>query len=469
MGQFLFMQLPTEFVQRLHVELPGFASNIVGGLDAAPLSASIRVNQAKTHALPQAEHTPVPWSESAFWLQERPVFTLDPAFHAGAYYVQESASMLLSAVLKKLPAPKMAIDLSAAPGGKSTLLADALAPDGWMIANEIVPKRAEILAGNIERWGNSRVVVSNASGATLAATGIKADLLLIDAPCSGEGMFRKDTGSRSHWHHKLPQQCSALQRQIFDESLTLVRHGGFVIYSTCTFSLAENEVQWYWLVAKGLEPYALRLPTEWGFVDAHEVDPAIPKGYAYHSFPGYSQGEGFFIAVFQKRGDAPTTDNSQLWQLLKPAENLPEAVSSQLQWPAHYVLAGSKKGVWYAGLPAQLNWCAQHEASLKLLRWGTALGEMLQGKRWMPAHALALAADVRVESVRLELKGTLALWYLSRKEFQLNAMPPGNFIIQYQKHALGWGFNQSGKMVNCYPATEKIRMLAQQVVKVLGG
>lgn len=461
------MQLPLDFVERLKLELPKFASNIVSGLEGGSQAASIRVNQVKTHAIPQAVNTQVPWAQSAFWLQERPVFTLDPAFHAGAYYVQESASMLLAAVLKKLPAAKLAIDLSAAPGGKSTLLADALAPDGWMIANEIVPKRAEILAANIDRWGNSRVVVSNASGAALAATGLKADLLLIDAPCSGEGMFRKDIDSRSHWHRDLPQQCSLLQRQIFDESLPLLHANGYLIYSTCTFSLVENEYQWHQLVARGFEPHMLDLPAEWGFIDAHEVDPSIPKGHAYHSFPGYSQGEGFFICVFKKLGDAQTADKGQLWQPLRFDESLPEPIGMRLQWPAHYELTSSKKGVWYTGLSAQLNWCALNEATLKLLRWGTALGEMQQGKRWIPAHALALATDVQVEAATMDLKGTLALWYLSRKDFQLNTMPPGNFIIKFQHYALGWGYNQSGKLVNCYPATEKIRMLAQQVVKVL--
>lgn len=467
MGQFLFMQLPADFVKRIHLELPGFASSLLEGLDAVPLAASIRLNRAKTIAAPQVGHELVPWLENAFWLKERPAFTLDPSFHAGAYYVQESASMLLSAVLKLLPPPKLAIDLSAAPGGKSSLLADALAPNGWMIANEIVPKRAEILAANIDRWGNSRVVVTNASGADLAATGLKADLLLIDAPCSGEGMFRKDADSRSHWHRELPQLCSSLQRKILDESLGLLDHNGHLLYSTCTFSLAENEAQWHWLVANGLEPYALRLPTEWGFVDAHEVDPAIPKGYAYHSFPGYSQGEGFFICVFKKTVAKSTGVEEPRRHAFRFNENIPEIIGSQLQWPAQYEVASCKKGVWYAGTPEQLSWCAHIETSIKLLRWGTALGEMQHGKRWIPAHSLALATDVKAIAPAVELKGTLALWYLSRKDFQLNIMPTGNFIVRYQHYSLGWGYNQSGKLVNCYPATEKIRMAAQQVVKVL--
>lgn len=447
--------------------MPAFATTILQALASTPQATSIRLNHAKTNAFPQAEHTLVPWAEKAFWLNERPIFTLDPAFHAGAYYVQESASMLLSAVLKKLPAPKMAIDLSAAPGGKSTLIADALSPNGWMIANEIVPKRAEILAANIDRWGCSRVVVSNASGADLVATGLKADLLLIDAPCSGEGMFRKDVESRSHWHRDLPKQCSVLQRKIFDESIDLLDTNGYLIYSTCTFSLAENELQWHLLVDKGLEPYPLHLPLEWGFVDAHEVDPSIPTGYAYHSFPGYSQGEGFFICVFRKPGLEQNTDSNNQVQPIKMNGKFPEAVHSTLQYPSHFQLACNKKGVWYTGLPKQLHWCSSNESSLKLLRWGTAIGEWLHGKRWLPAHALALATDVKVEVPVLELRGTLALWYLGRKEFQMNLMPPGNFIVHFQNHALGWAFNQSGKMVNCYPANEKIRMLAQQVVKVL--
>lgn len=459
------MQLPSAFEVRLHAEMPEYAAGILEGLNASPQATAIRLNSKKTDSKPASACVAVPWAENAYWLAERPAFTADPAFHAGAYYVQESSSMLLSAVLRQLPAPRMAIDLSAAPGGKTTLLADALHPKGWLLANEIVPKRAEILAGNIERWGNSRVVVSNASVATLAATGLQADLLLLDAPCSGEGMFRKDLESRQHWHASLPQQCSALQLQIFEESLPLLKSGGHLIYSTCTFSLAENEQQWHYLREQGLVPVALELPADWGFTDAHSIDASIPPGHAYHAFPGTARGEGFFLCVFKKPGER-TDQTHEVSE--STFGDLPQEIAAQVEVPADLHVAKSSKGMWYAGTQEQLFWCARVEKRVSLLRWGTALGDIPKGRAWMPAHALALAVDLKLHSPCLELQGTLALWYLARRDFQLNQVPEGNFLVKYGKSVLGWGFSRQGKFVNCYPANEKIRMAVQQVAKVLG-
>lgn len=459
------MHLPLKFEERLKVELPAFAEKILHALNQAPYETAIRINRKKCLARPIDSNRLIPWANDAFWLSERPIFTLDPLFHAGAYYVQESSSMLLQAVLKQLPAARMAIDLSAAPGGKSTLLADALHPQGWLLANEIVPKRAEILSANLERWGNSRVVVSNASPASLSNLGLHADILLIDAPCSGEGMFRKDLESRQHWHAHLPQQCSALQLQIFEESLPLLKHGGHLIYSTCTFSLAENEQQWHHLRQKGLVPVALELPADWGFTDAHSIDASIPPGHAYHAFPGTARGEGFFLCVFKKQGGTTvlTQDVSE-----STLADLPQEIAAQVEVPANMHVAKSSKGMWYAGTQEQLFWCSRVEKRISLLRWGTALGDIPKGRTWMPAHALALAADLKLHSPCLELQGTLALWYLARRDFQLNLVPQGNFLVKYEKSVLGWGFSRQGKFVNCYPANEKIRMAVQQVAKVLG-
>ncbi|MBA4302804.1 MAG: hypothetical protein C0424_01110 [Sphingobacteriaceae bacterium] len=457
------MEIPEAFVKRLYEELPGFADSMIAALLEPPHATSIRLNKHKATGLPLQKHQAIPWADEAFWLHERPVFTLDPAFHAGAYYVQESSSMLLSAILKRLPAARMAIDISAAPGGKTTILADALHHDGWLLANEIIPKRAEILKANMDRWGNSRVVVSNTSAAHLAATGLQADLLLLDVPCSGEGMFRKDPDSRQHWHAALSEQCSVLQSQIMNEALPLLQPGGYLIYSTCTFSCAENEQQWHRLQQHGLIPFRLDLPSEWGFVDAHEVDRTVPTGHAYHAFPGTSKGEGFFIAVFQTPG---SNEKPSKWAD-KEEMPLPLEIRNVVHYDSQLMHVRSPKGMWYVGNRNQLEWCERVEKRLPLLRWGTALGEIPKGRPWLPAHALALATDIQLNMPQVQLQATLALWYLARKDFQLNEVPEGNFLVKYGEHTLGWGYKMKGKLLNCYPANEKIRMLAQQAVKVL--
>lgn len=444
------MELPKEFISRIKQDLPQQADQLLAAIEAENPLTSIRLHPVKPFEL-SCDNTAIPWAQRAYWLNERPVFTLDPAFHAGAYYVQESASMLVDAVLSKLPPIYHGLDAAAAPGGKSTLLANHLSPRGWMIANEIVPKRAEILKSNLDKWGNSRVVVTNANLAEIRLTGQTFDCILVDAPCSGEGMFRKDPESRQHWKPDLPEKCGLLQGDILAEVLPMLEPGGHLIYSTCTFARVENEYRWLWLAAQNLEPVKLDFPESWGFLDVHESFPEIPAGMAYRSIPGISRGEGFFICCFQKPGEkiAPLAveDHAEKHSL----GNIELTLNNGL------VLNDDKKGVLTVGLEEQVHWCSMVEKQLRMLRSGTEAGQW-QGKYFVPAHALALAADLTIAAETMPLSNQLALWYLSRTNFQPSKIPAGHFLLAHNQLNLGWGYNKQEKFVNCLPASEKIRM-----------
>ena len=185
---------------------------------ALPSQTSIRLNQRKFVALPYAKRA-IPWAKDAYFLEERPSFTMDPTFHAGAYYVQEASSMFISHVLESQKIQKgMYLDLAAAPGGKSTLLSSYLGEDGLLVANEVIGTRAQILKENVIKWGLGNTVVSNNDPEHFSPLEGFFDLVLVDAPCSGEGMFRKDPQARAEWSADHVNLCSARQKRIVDKA-----------------------------------------------------------------------------------------------------------------------------------------------------------------------------------------------------------------------------------------------------------
>ena len=192
--------------------------------------------------------SPVPWCEEGFYLSERPSFTLDPLFHAGCYYVQEASSMFLSHVLREyVKEPVVALDLCAAPGGKSTLALSELPEGSMLIANEVVRQRANILAENIIKWGNPSCIVTNNYAEDFQAFGDTFDLIICDAPCSGEGMFRKDPDSIGEWSLANVETCWKRQRDIVRDIWHTLKEGGIFIYSTCTYNPLEDEENVAWI------------------------------------------------------------------------------------------------------------------------------------------------------------------------------------------------------------------------------
>ena len=272
---------------------------------------SIRLNPKKTEGLSVADGEQVPWCRGGYYLPQRPNFTMDPLLHAGCYYVQEAASMFLDEVLRQMhnadishqPSairPLAALDLCAAPGGKSTLLRAALPENCILYSNEPVRNRASILLENVTKWGYQNHHVTNAYPRDYRKEKMKFDLILCDVPCSGEGMFRKDPATIREWSPQNVEKCWQLQREIVADAWQCLNAGGLLIYSTCTFNTKENEENIRWIL-DNYEAEVLPVETrpEWN------ITGSLLSGFnepVYRFIPGISRGEGLFMCVLRKNG-----------------------------------------------------------------------------------------------------------------------------------------------------------------------
>ena len=263
---------------------------------------SIRLNPLKTKGWEVIQGEAVPWCRDGYYLKRRPQFTFDPLLHAGAYYVQEASSMFLDEVLRQLMGKEVssALDLCAAPGGKSTVLRAAL-PDGCiLVSNEPNGKRAQILSENIQKWGAPNSYVTNLYPRDFHKAKLHFDLILVDAPCSGEGMFRKDEGAIREWSKANVEKCRRLQREILQDAWPCLRPGGLLIYSTCTFNTQENEENVQWMMEElGAEVLPVAIKKEW------HITGSLLEGFTepvYRFIPGKTRGEGLFMAAIRKKG-----------------------------------------------------------------------------------------------------------------------------------------------------------------------
>ena len=303
------MQLPEDFIQEIR---PVFGEErferFVKALDGES-PVSIRLNPAKAADMMPVDGEPIPWCRDGYYLPKRPNFTFDPLLHAGCYYVQEASSMFLDEVLRQLaisqlPIAKsqklMALDLCAAPGGKSTLLRAVLPTDSVLYSNEPIAKRASILLENITKWGYANHHVTNLYPKDYRKSKMKFDLILCDIPCSGEGMFRKDPDSVKEWSLQNVEKCWQLQREIVTDAWQCLNEGGILIYSTCTYNIKEDEENVRWIRDElGAELIPIATKPEWG------ITGSLLEGFdepVYRFIPGYTRGEGLFMAVMRKKG-----------------------------------------------------------------------------------------------------------------------------------------------------------------------
>ena len=256
------------------------AADLLRALEHSEPSVSVRVNERRGAQVPAGADR-VPWCPQGFYCVDRPAFTFDVDHHAGMYYVQDASSMFIAHVIRNLvDAPVRYLDLCAAPGGKTTAAVQALPEDSLVVANEYVAGRARVLADNVMRWGSDNVVVTNAAPAALGRLTHHFDVVAADVPCSGEGMMRKDDEAVAQWSPALVEQCAARQRSILDDVWPALRPGGLMIYSTCTFNLAENEQMVNYLIEHfGAEPVAVPIQDEW------HIAPAIDSSWRCSASP----------------------------------------------------------------------------------------------------------------------------------------------------------------------------------------
>lgn len=449
--------LPPPFVRQMQELLgpDGFLAFAEALNEPAPVS--IRYNAGKTGSDTPPEPTlePVPWHPRGFYLSERPVFTLDPAFHAGAYYVQEASSMFLHEALRQttdFSQPLKVLDLCAAPGGKTTLVADMLGPGSLLVANEVIRTRVGALRENLEKWGVANTATTSAEVEELAGLEGFFDIVVTDAPCSGEGLFRKDADAVREWSPASVELCAGRQRRILGAAVEALAPGGLLVYSTCTYNRLENEDNTAWLTRTfDLEWLPLQVPAEWG-IDA--------TSGGYHFFPHRVRGEGFFIAVFRKKAGAekrqhPASGFKSIKPLVKAL--VPEA-ARWLQPEAEVRYFQTATGEVLA-LPAALETdYLTLDKYLKAKWFGTLVGEF-KGKDFIPAHALALSRLASPALPAIDLERDQALRFLKKETFDLPSdTARGWTLARYRGLNLGWMKVLPGRMNNYLPPERRIRM-----------
>lgn len=304
------MELPKGFIEMMSEILGPETDDFLRAMNEPPV-VSVRVNGRKPTSAFAGERD-VKWCDKGYYLKDRPVFTLDPLLHAGAYYVQDASSMIYYEATRRILSglgavsedgkplhPVGVLDMCAAPGGKTTAIIDALPDGSRVVANEYVGKRAGILRENLIKWGYPDVTVTNRDSSWFAEDGGKYDIVAVDAPCSGEGMMRKEPEAVRQWSEDLIDKCSSLQREILTNAANAVAVGGFLIYSTCTFNRRENEDNAEFIAEElGLVPYDPAFPKEWGIPSG--IGTSLPVS---RFMPHKTEGEGLFLAIFRKPGE----------------------------------------------------------------------------------------------------------------------------------------------------------------------
>jgi 16S rRNA C967 or C1407 C5-methylase (RsmB/RsmF family)/NOL1/NOP2/fmu family ribosome biogenesis protein len=459
------MHLPADFEQ--------YTRNLLGeeryeqlkaGLQETP-SVTVRLHPGKRTANIRVPHEEVPWASRAYYLQERPPFTYDPLFHAGCYYVQDASSMFLEQALKVVEQHRTietALDLCAAPGGKSTLLRSLLPHDALLVANEPMHPRDKILQENLTKWGYSHTVVTNNYPSAFRPLHDFFDLVVADVPCSGEGMFRKDEQAITEWSKENVAHCKERQQDIIRDIWGSIKSGGFLVYSTCTFNRAENEENVDWMVTEfGARVLSIPTQPEWGIAPGTHAGDAP----AYHFFPGSTRGEGIFFTVLQK----PETDDIPfVWSNTKRIDKKKKGASNSktddfavcrtwikeadtYQWEV--------KGEVLIALPNRQ--LSNMQATCTLLNALSAGVEVatLTPKGWQPSHALSMSEALNLEAFMcIDVTYEQALSYLRHESLTVTTQVPRGFVlICYKNHALGFGKCVGNRINNLYPQEWRIR------------
>ena len=422
---------------------------------------------------------PVAWCPSGSYLSERPSFAHDPLWHAGAYYVQEAASMFIAQAYKVIDStfstdkvmgtPLKMLDLCAAPGGKSTLWRSLLPDEALLVANEPIRQRAQILAENLTKWGHPHTFVTQAFPDAFTSLEDTFDIIATDVPCSGEGMFRKDEQAREEWSPAAVISCADRQRDILTSVWPALKEGGFCVYSTCTFNREENEDLVAW-ACDTLGAELVEIPTDpaWNIAG----DTTGRKLPVYHFFPHRTEGEGLFLALLRKKKGEMFNDRRKLQILLdaregngrkRGAKSSVKPNATLLSWlhnAEDFTFQCSEAGVWTAVPTAFVGIREQLAQVVPLLIGGIEIAEE-KGKKLIPQHALAMSIAASSSAFpRVEIARDSALAYLHREAITLPAEAPrGYVLLTYRGLPLGFANNLGNRANNLYPNEWRLRNL----------
>ena len=451
------MQLPEKLLRSLK-GLEGFDQEAFERVhQSGEQVTSIRINPWKmpmassewsvgdTHDSQLTTH--VPWSQYGYYLSQRPSFTFDPLFHAGRYYVQEASSMFLEQALKQtvdITRSLKVLDLAAAPGGKSTHIQSLISKDSLLVSNEVIRSRSNILKDNIIKWGCDNVVVTNNDPKGLARPENYFDVIVLDAPCSGSGLFRRDEEAIGEWSENNVQLCSQRQQRILADVWPALKKNGILIYSTCSYSKDEDENIIKWMDATfSIQLLTLNIQHNWNIVESS-------AGYRF--WPDKVRGEGFFIACVRKL-DGEDGNEVRPRKKIEPLNKKEaEIVKGWVKETDHELV--KVLGSVYAVPKRLLTDVNVLSNNVHVTYFGTLIGELVRDKL-IPDHALAMSQLIadNIESVELSYEQSIA--YLKKKELNID---PGKGwkLVSYKNYPLGWINVLSSRINNYYPKELRI-------------
>jgi 16S rRNA C967 or C1407 C5-methylase (RsmB/RsmF family)/NOL1/NOP2/fmu family ribosome biogenesis protein len=456
-------KLPPALLASLQ-SVPGYRDDAFRSVHAdGSQVVSIRLNPHKTTAFPSslpAEPTQIPWCTHGYYLTERPLFTLDPLLHAGAYYVQEASSMFVAHALKQLPRTNEAwrvLDLCAAPGGKSTLLQTQLRAQDLLVSNEVIKSRVSILTENLTKWGLPQVIVTHNDPKDFSRLPHYFDLMLIDAPCSGSGLFRRDPTAIEEWSEQNVMLCSQRQQRILADAWSTLKPGGYLLYSTCSYSPMEDEAIADWVLTT-LGGVTVRIPIDetWGIV---ETIGETGNAYGYRFFPDRVKGEGFYLTVIQKQfahvESLPTVTSKRSSTTGVLDKHIALQLPAYLQEHAYFFFPQEDR------ILAML---AEHEPDLRIIqaalyvrKAGVTVGSWMH-HTLVPAHDLAVSTICGAYWESVELDYTRALQFLRSETLVMEPGASGWCKMTYAGLGLGWAKRLPNRMNNYYPKDWRIRM-----------
>jgi 16S rRNA C967 or C1407 C5-methylase (RsmB/RsmF family)/NOL1/NOP2/fmu family ribosome biogenesis protein len=446
------MKLPASLMHSL-VDVEGFNKEAFEKVHASGEQVtSIRVNPSKPISqfpnFPISKSNKVPWTDYGFYLESRPSFTFDPLFHAGCYYVQEASSMFVEQALKQtidLSRHLKILDLAAAPGGKSTHIQSLISKDSLLVSNEVIRSRANILQDNIIKWGSENVVVTNNDPRDFARLENYFDVIVVDAPCSGSGLFRRDEDAIEQWSLSNVQLCNQRQQRILADAWPALKKNGILIYSTCSYSKEEDEEIVDWMKKEfKIGIVDLRIDEEWNIVETL-------AGYRF--WPYNVKGEGFFIVCVRKlAGEEQSSAKSKA-----KLEFLDKKETELVQ---KWVNINSRQLVKYRnnvyavpqGLVTDINSLA---GELRVNYFGVRVGGLVREKM-IPDHALAMSDLVSDEIEKIELDLKNAITYLQKRDLNVPGLSKGWKLVTYQGFSLGWINVLDNRINNYYPKALRI-------------
>lgn len=412
-----------------------------------PPPISLRLHPRKNNSTIFPDAQKVEWCQEGIYLSSRPVFTYDPFFHAGSYYVQEAGSMLLekflTPILEKNKNLKI-LDLCAAPGGKSTHVLSLMNGDGILVSNETIPLRNKILRQNIAKWGYPNCIVTQNKADDFAKSNIQFDVIIVDAPCSGEGLFRKDEQAILEWSVDQVKICSQRQTKILEDILPSLKPGGYLIYSTCTYEATENDNQIEHLITH----FGMKVET-----------PAPPSGikltkFGWQAFPHRVKSEGFYCCLLKKAGELnvePTNPPSKFTSKKSVFPSfekwLIDETLFEITQQQDFIYANSKE---VKELTEQLSRTNYIRMS------GILLGE-IKGKDFIPSAELALSLPLNRNLPTVDLSEQESINYLCGEPLQAQSDALGWHLVTFKNRPLGWAKKIASRWNNYYPKEWRIQ------------